>query len=193
MCCVTMLQISFKINQKKNSVILCIEKNILALFNHLISLQSKIFLCSEQNKMTFLKSHNCLYATSIYCFVLLSSFFLRRFRILLIKLIFGAWVPVWAQRVGILVPGHPFGHEGGHFSAWTPIWARGRAFWCPSACFSTWAGILRPRCPFGPAGRHFGTWASIQECGQAQFGARAQFGYMGSCPFEHFQRIPPGG
>ena len=54
-------------------------------------------------------------------------------------------------------------------------------------CLSTGTGILVPGRLFGHTGGHFGARARVSVHGWAQFG------YMGGCPFEHFQRIPPGG
>ena len=124
-------------------------------------LQLRKCLFCDMKKFIIIKSRNCLYATSIYCFVLLSSssffFFLRRFRILLLKLVFGAWVPVWPQRSGILVPGRPFGHAGGYFGSSAPVWARGRAIWCPTERM------------FQYVGGHFEAQVPIWACGRAFF------------------------
>ena len=85
-----------------------------------------------------------LYTVLFFFLLLLFLLLFKSFRILLLKLIFGAWMPVWVHGrafwwpgmclstgTGILVPGRLFGHTGGHFGAqarvsvhgWLPVWA----------------------------------------------------------------------
>ena len=123
--------------------------------------------------------------TVLFFFLLLSFFLFRRFRILLLKLISRARVPVWAcgfafwcpsaclgMWAGILVPGRLFGHMGGYLCARAPVWAHERAFWGP--------------------GLFLGTQVRAFRCPDAHLGTRTGI-LLPRCPVEHFQRIPPGG
>ena len=93
------------------------------------------------------------------CRILLSSSFLRVFRILSHNCLYITWSFIWAC-------GRAFGYVGGHFGAQARVWAHRWVFWCLGMNLGTrsvyWCG-----CVFSHMGGHFGAQVRIWAYGRA--------------------------